>query len=677
MSKTLRKAIMRRSALENKYYGVKSIETYKAYKKQKNYTNKLMIKEKKKYFNSLHINNYTDNKKFWNTVKPLFSNKGGGSQKITLVKEDNIISCDKELAETFNDFFINSVKSLNISENSFKTNTENLTDPIKIAVKKFENHPSIIDIKEMTDLNTTFSFSEVNASDIEIEIRSLKTNKATTYMNISAKQLKQFSDIILDPLVNIWNIEIIKNKKFPSSLKHADLTPIFKKLDCILVKNYRPVSILQVVSKIYERIMQKQINLYVDKYLSPYLCGYRKGYNTQYALMAMIEKWKQILDNNGHAGTVLMDLSKAFDTINHELLIAKLKSYGFDNSALEIIFNYLSDRWQRTRINTSFSTWSELLIGVPQGSVLGPLLFNLYINDLFCQITNTHPCNFADDTSLNAFDLSLENLLLNLENDTLSVIVWFENNFMKLNEDKCHFLIAANTNEHLWLKVGNVKIWESSEEKLLGVTIDKDLKFNSHLSNLCNKVSQKVSALARVAKLLPFYRKRILLKTFIESQFSYCPLIWMFCSRQMNRKINHIHERALRIVYNDYTTTFDDLLRKDKSVSIHHRNIQYVAIEMYKVVNNISPLFVREIFEKNDMLLTRLGSDFVRPKVNSVYMGDNSLRIFGPIVWNNMIPAQYKSCSSLIEFKRAIKSWIPDNCPCRLCKRFVTGVGFM
>ena len=145
----------------------------------------------------------------------------------------------------------------------------------------------------------------------------------------------------------------------------------------------------------------------------------------------------------------------------------------------------------------------------------------------------------------------------------------------------------------------------------------------------------------------------------------------------MNRKINHIHERALRIVYNDYTTTFDDLLRKDKSVSIHHRNIQYVAIEMYKVVNNISPLFVREIFEKNDMLLTRLGSDFVRPKVNSVYMGDNSLRIFGPIVWNNMIPAQYKSCSSLIEFKRAIKSWIPDNCPCRLCKRFVTGVGFM
>ena len=199
---------------------------------------------------------------------------------------------------------------------------------------------------------------------------------------------------------------------------------------------------------------------------------------------------------------------------------------------------------------------------MPQGSVLGPLLFNLYINDLFCIITNTHPCNFADDTSLNAFDMSLENLIFNLEHDTLSVINWFENNFMKLNEDKCHFIVAANTNEHLWVKVGKEMIWESSEEKLLGVTIDKNLNFNTHLSILCNKVSQKISALARVVKFIPFYKKKILLKTFIESQFSYCPLIWMFCSRKMNRKINHIHERALRLVYGDYTASFGELLKK-------------------------------------------------------------------------------------------------------------------
>ena len=151
---------MRRSALENKYYRNKSEETYKAYKKQRNFTNILLKKEKKRYFSNLKLNNFTDNKKFWNTVKPLFSNCGGGSQKITFVKDDKIISNDKDVAETFNEFFKNSVKSLNISQNRHLINdTGNLTDPVEIAMKKIEKHPSIIDIKELMEVNTEFSFS--------------------------------------------------------------------------------------------------------------------------------------------------------------------------------------------------------------------------------------------------------------------------------------------------------------------------------------------------------------------------------------------------------------------------------------------------------------------------------------------------------------------------------------
>ena len=467
------------------------------------------------------------------------------------------------------------------------------------------------------------------------------------------------------------------NKTFPTKLKLTDIKPIFKKLESIYAKNFRPVSILPVVSKIFEKIMQRQMGSFVEGHLSKYLCGYRKGFNTQYALALMIEKWKLALDNSKYAGAVFMDLSKAFDTLNHELLIAKLEAYGFEKQALAIILNYLTDRWQRTRVNSSFSTWSELLTGVPQGSVLGPLLFNIYINDLFLQITSTHPCNFADDTSLNAFDASLEDMLRSLEYDSLSFIIWFEINFMKLNEDKCHFLMGPSTPEHLWLNVGQTKIWESSEEKLLGVVIDKNLNFDSHLSKLCNKVSQKVSALARVSNLLPFHRKRILLKTFIESQFSYCPLIWMFCSRRLNRRINHIHKRALRLVYDDYVSSFSDLLKKDKSVSVHHRNIQFLATEMFKVFHNMSLPFMKEIFGDTLDKCNRSGTKFPRSKVNKVNKGECSLRNFGPIVWNNLLPEKLKACTNLEEFKHLIKTWTPNACPCRLCKTFVHGVGFI
>ena len=208
----------------------------------------------------MDVNNFTDNKKFWNTVKPLFSNCGGGSQKITLVKDEKIISNDGEVAEAFNQYFKSSVESLDLTENNILQNsTGNLNDPVEIALKKFESHPSILEIKRVVDTDSKFAFSKVSSADIELELQKLKSRKASTYMNIPTKLLKQVIDIIVEPLAEIWNTEIIDHHKFPAELKLADITPIFKRLEIFLDKNYRPVSILPVVSKIFDRIMEKHI----------------------------------------------------------------------------------------------------------------------------------------------------------------------------------------------------------------------------------------------------------------------------------------------------------------------------------------------------------------------------------------------------------------------------------
>ena len=154
----------------------------------------------------------------------------------------------------------------------------------------------------------------------------------------------------------------------------ADVTPIYKKNERTVNKNYRTISVLPVCSKCFERLMEKQVTPYIDTYLFPYLCGYIKGYSAQHALLSLLEKWKESIDNNGYASGVLMDLSKAFAMLNHELLIAKLDAYGFSKEDLKLIHNYLKNRWQHVKMNTSFSSWTELSLCVPQVSVLDPLV---------------------------------------------------------------------------------------------------------------------------------------------------------------------------------------------------------------------------------------------------------------------------------------------------------------
>ena len=268
------------------------------------------------------------------------------SERINLTEEENnslLTNCE-EVAEELNNFFANAVKNLNISNyENCDSLAENIDDPTLKAIAKWRNHPSILAIAPEYKYKANFSFNFVSKEDVLTEIKMLDVSKAIQESDIPVKIIKANENFFAEAICFYFN-KSLENGKFPNCLKLANITPVFKKGPRTSENNYRPVRILSVISKIFERLLSKQLSEFFDNILFKFQCGFRKGYETQHCLLLMFEMGKEATDNNKAFGALLTDLSKAFDCLSHDLLIAKLHAYGTDIDSLNILQDYLSNR---------------------------------------------------------------------------------------------------------------------------------------------------------------------------------------------------------------------------------------------------------------------------------------------------------------------------------------------
>ena len=449
----------------------------------------------------------------------------------------------------------------------------------------------------------------------------------------------------------------MEQNTFPANMKRAEVSPIYKKSDKMYKGNYRPVSVLSTISKLYESVMNDQLVCHFVSIFNNLLSAFRKGHSCQTLLVKCVEDWKMALDDNKYVGVLFTDLSKAFDCLPHSLLLAKLRAYGLDISACNLMASYLSNRKQRVKIGNARSKWISLSKGVPHGSILGPLLFNIFINDMYMFIQECVLYNYADDNSLSCTAPTIEHVISNLESDGRKAIKWFTDNGMQANPTKFQFMILSpdDTREYSLKLTESTIIKSEKHVKVLGVIIDSKLNFPLHISTICRKAARQLNALARISSHLDLAGRRIIYNSFVASNFNYCPLVWHFCGSTNSNKLEKIQERCLRIIYKDYVSNYDTLLENANTNTLVISRIRTLLVEVFKSVHQLNAKCIRDLFEvKVTSYALRNPLQIIQTRKRTTTYGLRTVSYTGAKLWNDLSPLF--SCDSDLEnFKLSLE----------------------
>jgi len=409
-----------------------------------------------------------------------------------------------------------------------------------------------------------FSFSTIPQTEIDIIIKNLKPKHSTGHDDINTTLLKSLREEITPPLTLIAN-QMITSSIFPNSLKIAKIKPIFKKGNKELCENYRPISLLPALSKILEKVMLKQINNHFTEnnlyYDSQY--GFRKKHSTEHALIEFTDQIITSLDNNETPTSIFIDLTKAFDCLDHDILLHKLKHYGLEDKALKLCTHYLTNRKQYIKLPEASSDLLNIDTGVPQGSILGPLFFLIYINDLPNSSETINFITYADDTTL-LTTLNPQTHLNNINNELAKVFKWFCTNKLSLNATKTKAITFHTPQRQITpplLAINDQPIENTDHTNFLGIIIDKHLTFKPHINKLTTKISQISGVLNKLKHFIPQHISKTIYQTLIVPHITYGSLAWSH-SRHTHI-LTKLLKRPIRIIANaKYNAHTEPLYKK-------------------------------------------------------------------------------------------------------------------
>ena len=365
-----------------------------------------------------------------------------------------------------------------------------------------------------------------------------------------------------------------------------------------------------------------------------------------------------------------MDLSKAFDCLPHDLIIQTLSVYGLSDSACSLVHSYLTKRRQRVKMGQTHSSWLETQKGVPQGSILGPLIFNIFMNDIFYFIKHSTLYNYADDNTLSFNHKNIETLQTVIETESNILIDWFDFNQMQANPDKFQSIAVGKKTHNVLTEfnIDNKTVKCDDSVKLLGIDIDYMLNFDQQIKNMCKKAARQLNVLLRLSKFLTADNKILIYKSFIRSNFNFCPLIWHFCSKANSYKLEKLQHRALRITFNDFNSSYETLLNKANMPTLHLTRIRTMAIETFKCIYKISPPYLHDLVTlKNSSYSFRYNNTVEVPNFKTDSYGRKSFSYEATQIWNSL-PNDIRSAEDYKVFVRLIRTWCGPTCKCSLCR---------